>query len=212
MAFYDLGDSQFLVFLNNFISVANTNKTTLGMTAMDITNLTTLKAAYQTALDAKAAAAEAAKSATQAKVEAKAEALGKVRFWANQFYANPSVTPSLRLLLGLPAHDTTPSPAPVFTPNQVSASGYSNGTNVIKWKPNGNTYGVTYTIEYSRNNGVTWQAAGTSTARQFRHTGQPAQPTLYRVKATRRTITSAPSDPVALYFTSGPEVPLQIAA
>lgn len=205
-------DAEFLVWMTHFTTVTGANADTLGLSSAQQTALVNAKNGYATGLAGRQAAADAAKTATLAKEEAKATALELVRTWANQWQSNPAIPRTLIAELGLPVRETKPSPRPIFTPSQLSATGFSNGVNKIRWHRNGNLPGCTFIVEFSRNGGTTWTIAGVTAKARFEHTGQPPLPTLYRVRTERRGLQSPPTDPVALFFEGEESVPLQVAA
>lgn len=208
----DMSDADFLVFYNNLTTVAAANVTPLGLSPADVTTLNTAKTNYTNGLNGRVAAADAAKAATITKNSTKVAALNLVRLWANQWQNDPAVSDELKSQLGLPIHDETPSPRPIFTCTQLSATGYSNGVNKMRWFRNGNLYGASFVVEFSRDNGTTWSIAGVSTKASFDHLNQPPVATLYRVRTERRGLSSPPTDPVALFFEGGETIQLQQAA
>jgi hypothetical protein len=210
--YYNMPDAEFLAWMTNFTNVTGANTGALGLSPSQQTALVNAKNAYSNGLIGRQNAADAAKAATLTKDAAKDAALELVRTWANQWQNNPAIPKTLIQQLGLPVRDTTPSPRPIFTPSQLSATGFSNGVNKIRWNRNGNQSGCTFVVEYSRNNGTTWAIAGVTNKARFDHTGQPPKATLYRVRAERRGQQSPPTDPVALFFEGDDSVQLQLAA
>lgn len=77
---------------------------------------------------------------------------------------------------------------------------YSNGTNELRWKRNGNQQGTTYYVQFTTDLGATWQTAGITTKTKFDHMGQtPGQRIGYRVTALRADRQSLPTATVWVY-------------
>ena len=87
------------------------------------------------------------------------------------------------------------------TPTKLSAVGYSNGVNVLKYKGNNVPGKVSYIVEAKKNGEADWVMIGTAQKQSFRHEGvTPGQPYQYRVRAqATRGLVSAWSNTAAVY-------------
>ncbi len=187
-SYNNMPDAQFLTFAENFVSVAELNATPLGIDEGQIGQMTTALNQYGSALTGQANAHDAAKAATITKKAKKAAMLDIVRLYANQWQANPSISSTLKQELGLPIHDTTPTPRPVFTPSDLYVRTICSGTNWLRWNRSGNFPYTSFEIQYSYDEPNAWQWLDVTTRSEFRHIGQtPGRAVYYRVRAKRPT-------------------------
>lgn len=183
-----MSDAQFLQFAQNFVEVAEANTTALGIDESVIGQMLTRLTQYGNALTARVSAFDAAKAATITKQGKKQQMLDIVRQYANQWQANPSISETLKQELGLPIHDKTPSPRPVFTPTDLYVRTICSGTNWLRWNRNGNYPQTVFEIQYSYDNPNSWEWLEVTTKSDFRHTDQtPGRVVYYRVRANRPT-------------------------
>lgn len=104
------GDTQFDVWLTNFVTYANANLVALGLVAADMTPITTAQTPWKTALGNNAAAQAAAQAARQAKDTARANVEAPVRALVRRLQASASVDNAERSALGITVPDTEPTP------------------------------------------------------------------------------------------------------
>ncbi|MCW5947360.1 MAG: fibronectin type III domain-containing protein [Fimbriimonadales bacterium] len=181
-------DAQFLQFAQNFLNVAESNSSALGLNEGQIGQMNSALGQYSTALTARTNAFDAAKAATTTKNTKKQSMLDLVRLYANQWQANPSISNTLKQQLGLPIHDNTPTPRPVFTPTDLYVRTICSGTNWLRWNRNGNFPQTVFEIQYSYDNPNSWEWLDVTTKSEFRHTDQtPGRVVYYRVRAKRPT-------------------------
>ncbi len=102
-------DSDFLAWLNAFISFATANSGPLGLISTDITAMQSAVSGYSTALGNRSSAQQAAQGATQAKDLARATAEKLFRRYARDLQNRPTVTNQQRAALGLRVRDTNPT-------------------------------------------------------------------------------------------------------
>jgi hypothetical protein len=147
----------------NFISVANANLATLGLVALDITNVTTKKTDYTTKLNSAIAKQAESKAATEAKNISKSGLVDNIRVLARQIQARPGVPSNLKEQLGLNIPEPSPSPSNPFPPTELSAAVVAAGLCNLKWNRNSNPQGTIFLIESSINPDTGWHIIGTTT-------------------------------------------------
>jgi hypothetical protein len=87
-------------------------------------------------------------------------------------------------------------------PQELSATGYSNGVNMLRFSGNNGAGRVTYTIEAKIGDSPTYAMIGTSKSQRFKHINvTPGMPVLYRIRAqTSRGWVSNWSNEAAVYL------------
>jgi hypothetical protein len=186
MSYNSMTDLELQLFVENLAAKAAQHLVQLKLSNSQMTNLNQKTQAYATALQAQTAAADAAKAATITKAESRQEILDLVRMHANQWQADPSVSDALKQELGLPVHDSKPTPRNVFVPADLIIRPTVSGTNLLRWKRNGNQPGAMFEIEYSLDAPGFWQYLDTSSRASYSHDGQtPGRAVYYRVRAKR---------------------------
>lgn len=183
----------------NYIAVANDNLVTLGLTATDITELTTEKTDYSTKLNEAIAKQAESKAATDAKNTSKSTLISKIRVLSKQIQAKPGVPDNIKEQLGLNVPDPTPYPINPVPPLDLTGSIGAGGLASIKWNRSSNPYGTTFLIELSNNYETGWAIVGTATKvtyelRLINTTGT----NFIRIKAQRNGITSEPSNVIIM--------------
>lgn len=179
----------------NFISVANANLATLGLVALDITNVTTKKTDYSTKLNSAIAKQAESKAATEAKNISKSGLVDNIRVLARQIQARPGVPPNLKEQLGLNVPDPTPSPVHPFPPVDLSGNIGVGGLANMKWNRNGNPQGTTFLIESSINPDTGWHIIGTTTKTTYETPlPEPVGHNFFRCKAQRGDLVSEVSN------------------
>ncbi len=198
----------------NFVDVAVLNSATLGLDLTEQGVLTTARDDFDAARTARANAAAAAIASTVDKNDNRAGVLALVGLYNNEWQANPTIPDTLIADLGLTVHDETPSEIGVFTPLNFFAEGNGNGDVKMKWSRNGNTWGCTFLIEASTDNGATWMLKTATTKSKLKLIGVTIQPTIYRVRAERNSEISGASSQSLVFGATGQveENPLTIAA
>ena len=119
-SFYPTTDTAFSLWLGNFITVANANLATLGLTAADITALTALKNDLDAKLTAEIAARAAVHAATTARRTSRTNANTQVAFRGKVIGANPNIPNALKEQLGLKVRDTTPTSTAPAAPTDLT--------------------------------------------------------------------------------------------
>lgn len=179
----------------NFIAVANANLATLGLVALDITNVTTKKTDYSTKLNTAIAKQAESKAATEAKNMSKSGLVDNIRVLARQIQARPGVPANLKEQLGLNVTDPTPTPSNPQQPTELNASIGLGGLCILKWNRNGNPQGTDFLIETSQNFSTGWQIVSTATKTSYE---LPLPSSIgqyfFRIKAQKGDLTSEASN------------------
>lgn len=85
-------------------------------------------------------------------------------------------------------------------PTELSAFGFSNGVNALKWKGNNSLGAVVYVVQAKIGASTDWVEVGTSTKQRFQHT--PVTPGIryeYRVFARAASADSNPTGTAVVY-------------
>lgn len=208
-SYYNMTEAEFRAWYANWATVAVANSIPLGLAPADVTAINTAKTNYANAVTNYIAARDAAQAATNVKNGAYGAAFALVQQWSNQWQANPGISDSLKLSLGLNLRDPNPSPRPIFPVTQLSGTGNSVGTVKLRWSRNGNLPGCSFIVQ-SRPVGGEWTFLTVTTRTRVAIMGQALEPTEYRVLTERRGILSEPSDPVVVYSNEGGGTGLQL--
>lgn len=204
-------DDAFSTALQDFAVACDANKVALGLTAPNLANIAGKTTAFATSLSAHVAAKNAAESARETKDENRAAAKEMVSQWAKTFRANPAVSNALLAILQVAPHSVPAVKSPPTVPLTLTATSDGNGNIKLAWKRNGNIPNTQFIIEYQTGPAEAWVQLGTSLKRTFDTTWAPGTYVAFRVIATRRGITSAPSTPFVLWNGES-EVALKLAA
>jgi hypothetical protein len=105
-------DAGLLAWSAHFSELITDSPTSYGLTAPNATQLASYQSAYATAYAAAVNADTRGKSTIFAKNQARVNLVAYVRTLARQIQGMSTVTNQQRLDLGLPVHDTVPSPIP----------------------------------------------------------------------------------------------------
>ncbi len=199
--FYRLTDSDLRSWMANFVTQCNYLGGSLGLNASDLAAIQAAADDFGAQLEALEVARTLAKSTTIDKDVQRDSTETTVRKYANRFRANPNVTDSMLVALGLPDRNTA-STVPLYVPTSLEAVSAATGRNVLKWKRAGNKPGATFVVEVRFGNGD-WVLAGATPSAIFESEGNPVgTPTFYRVYAQRDGRRSDYSEVVALYAQS----------
>jgi len=105
-----VSDTDFTVWMQNFISYANANLSAIGLTAADLTPIQNAEAAWETAYTANVTAQAQAQSTRQAKDDARSEQVSLVRALVARIQASKTVTDAQRQALQLNVRSATRTP------------------------------------------------------------------------------------------------------
>lgn len=206
-----LSDAQLVTFIAQAGAAFTPTPANYGLTAAQVTALTTAGTDLDTSITAATAAEAAFRSAIQDKNTKREAALSNVQLCAGLMYATPNIKASTIAAAGFQPHDTSPTPILPQEPTALVAFPNANGTTFLSWERNGNPYGVEFVIETSPDGAAWTQSAVTKKKSYTMDNCPPGVAKWFRVKATNRGLTSVASTAVAIYD-SGETVQLQIAA
>lgn len=185
----------------NFASVATANATILNLSSGQTSMFNALANAFEDAYEESQAAKVTAKAKVGQKDSIRRSSETVFRNAAKMIGANMDVTAELKGDLGLKT--TTTPVAPINPPTDLSATGFANGGNILKWKRNGNSKNSTFLIEARIGSSINWTFVAITTKTTFTHSGQtPGQQITYRVISQRAETQSLPSNLAVVY---GPE-------
>ena len=198
--YFPVKETEFTVWLGNFVTVVNANLATAGLVAADLTPITTL----QTSLSANISDVEAKKaalaSATQTKDATKEAVIQKVRALVNRIQANAAVTAALKAQMGITTRDGSHYPQSPVVPNQLMAELLSDGSIELDWNRNGNSPGTQFVIECRVLPSANWQLLNVVTKTSFLHSGHAIGAGLeYRIKARKGNETSIASNVAVIH-------------
>lgn len=205
-------DDQYGPWIINFASVATANATLLNLSVGQTSTLTGLATAFENAQITNTAAKLAAKGAASAKRGMRQASEDQFRVTAKVINANPNIPSTLKSELGI---NVTPTPVgPVVPPIDLTAVGYANGQNRLKWKRGTNAPNTGYLIEASYGDSGEWSFVAMSTATRYTHMDQtPGVKVTYRVISQRAGVQGGSSNEAIVYGVgSAPVLTLHEAA
>ncbi len=197
---------------NNFIQTVDANQTVLGMTAAKVSALNLLVVNFGNGIDSANAARDAAKTATEDKNDARSALKSSISSYAKIWRGNSAVPDSLLTNLQLPAHNTPPTTVNPQIPTDLSYSVNASNVVTLKWKANGNKFGVIYIIETAEGLAGPWTIFELTGQRKFEFIATPGETMCFRIIARRNGKSSAPSTPITLWGGGSGETTLSIAA
>lgn len=191
-------DALFQQWTSNFANVALANAADLGLTPAQTARIQAAANAFKDTYQASQDAKTILRARVGAKLSAREEAEEVFRSYGAMILSNPEVSPGLKGSLGMKANRTQ---GPPLTPvTDLSAAGYSNGGNVLRWNRNGNTDRTIFLIEAQYEGSLEWRFVGTTSRVRFVHADQvPGVPIVYRVTSRRGETQSLPSNLAPVY-------------
>jgi len=182
---YPTNDKEFSAWIGNFLTVANANLATLGMTAVDITTLQALKTDLDARIAAEVTTKDAAKAATAAKETSRKAINTAASFRAKVITANPALPNALKEQLGVTVRSVKTITPPV-PPTALVVAPDATGNNALSWTGKGNKAGTQYIVEVKKSQHGAFHFVGVTTKTKYDHKAQkPGSPAIYRVKALR---------------------------
>jgi len=203
-------DAQYNDWGQNFSTVCTANAVALGLSAGELTEISGASSDFDNAYVTSETAKNAARGAVAMKDEARVETTEVYRRYARQFLADPSLPLSLLADLGL--NVGSGGAGPVSVPTELSAVGYDNGENKLRWNRNGNVATTIFVVEARIGNEGEWFFVDVTTKTRFTHDGQtPGTEVFYRVYAQRAGSQSGYSN-IAVVYSDGGDAALSVAA
>lgn len=204
-------DLELIAALQNALPVINTNKTTLGLSAQQVTDLTNVCNTYFTQYQTMLTAKQAAKSAATTKDTNKRTAKNAYLAWAKQWRANANIPDALLEQIFVAPHQTPKSTAPPATPTNLQALADMHGQIELRFSKNGNKQGTQFIIETRDSATADWALIGVTTKSKYTFSAPVGEYIAMRVTASRGDQLSVPSVPTILWD-NGAGNTLQIAA
>jgi hypothetical protein len=204
-------DAEFVAAMQAALPLINSNKTTLGMTTQQVTDLTTLCNTYIANYNAAITAKAAAKAAVSLKNTARKSATGSMFSYVKVWRANTAVPDSLLTQLFCAPHNSTPTSTPPVTVTELVALASAQGEVQLKWKRGTNKQGTQFVVERRASASADWEFDGVTTKASYATEWAPGDYVAYRVISVRSGKTSAPSAPVSLWDNDS-SATLQLAA
>lgn len=172
-----------------------------GLTAPELTGLTTKKTTLQTAYTAQLAAEAAFRAAVDATQAAQADASTTLRNLGRAANGNSTMTDFYRDASGLTIRDTTPTPGDLPIVADLAVVGRPNGNNFLDWSvPAGTVSGITWEVQASPGVGQDFVICGTTSRTDFLHEAAGAGVhRIYRVIAKRGNRRGEPGNEAAVY-------------
>lgn len=195
-----LSNSEFRDLLNEILAKADGNAAEYFLTQSQLDELKTVRSTITTDITDQATKQAAAKAATSKLGQTRKNADKLVSLVKRTMKANAGFTSDKYVDLGFDADDLTLTVSVPQTPLDLSVKGFSNGTNELKYKRNGNKATTIFIIEAKIGDAANYSIIGTTTKTNFRHTGQkPGLKILYRVRAQNADQYSEYSNEAVIY-------------
>lgn len=190
-------DAHLVGWYNNFAANCAENADELGLSPDEVEAIFQASRRLDQDLLALQEAHAAYRAAVAKKDTTRSETVEFARIYARIFKANPGVTPSLQMRLGIVSSAPSSAVVPV---NNLVADGDGNGVIALRWDRNGNSRGTSFLVEYRAYADGEWRTAGVTTKTRFKHTGQVVGRTLaYRITSIRSDEVSIPCPVVLAY-------------
>lgn len=193
-----VGDNELQMWATVFYNAALIHRVELGLTEEEVEEIGALASELKVKLREQAAAHRNAIAATTAKDTTKSALTEKLRDAARTSRANKA-SGTILTSIGIGPINPKTRPQPQ-RPLDLIATAYTNGTNLLRWKPGGNKPRTVYVIEVMNAETERWKMIASTTKCSFRHYGQePGYTQWYRVTASRSGNLGIPSASVVVY-------------
>ena len=201
-------EQDLIAWANNFVTVAMANLVALGLTASDLNTVSGGVADMSANLDTIHALKTQLEAQTVDKNENRHILESSARGLVKTIQANPGVSDSLKVRLGLPVASGVRDHSAPITPASLLATPHADGTNIVQWHRNGNKPTTAFVVLAKPVTGTggtvtddEWTIVGATMGSRFKHTGQtPGAPMAYRVLASRAGRNSNPTSAVTVYY------------
>jgi hypothetical protein len=205
-------DADLVAALQQILPIVSAQKTTLNMTAQQVTDLTNLANGYIAQYGAMNTARAAAKSATASKDTSRRTMANSLYSYVKQWRANPAVSDALLAqLLCAPRNNGGGSSTTPNMPTDLTAFANGLGDIQLKWKPNGNKSRTVYLIQTRSSAAGAWTTIDAVTKTSYETSATPGEYIAFRLIATRGGKASNPSISVSLWENGNSET-LRLAA
>ena len=185
-------DTIYRDWLANFLTVANANLATLGLTDTDIKPLQVEKPLFDDAITNAETLQAQAKAATEKKNNVRKSSETKARAIVKRIQAKTDVPPELKKQLQITGPGETPAPPTVpYTPKNLVVNVVGIGANELKWERNGNINTIIFIVEAQIDDAKDFVQIFSTRKTNYTHSGLPSGTKIsYRVKALHGEISS----------------------
>ncbi|HEX8367191.1 MAG TPA: hypothetical protein VF604_01370 [Pyrinomonadaceae bacterium] len=198
--YYPSGNAEFLIWLENFITVADANKAAFGFTAADIAELQAFRDELTQKVNDKTAKQEAAKASVTAMNQTRRAVNEKIGVHNKVLKTNKTLDASLLESLGLTVNGANSTPIVPVAPTDLFVEGRSNGINYLRFKRSGNKAAVNFIIEAKIGAATQFIFVTVTKKTRFEHKNQtPGVRVVYRVKAMHGDSESTYSNDAIVY-------------
>lgn len=195
----NLSHGEFKIALDQLVAEAGGNPAEFDLSPAEIDALQAGSETLNTDIKDQAAKAAASKAATTKLTETR-KTLNTLFAKARRRAKDSGAAPDRLVAAGIQPDDKIKSKIPVYDPQDLVASGSSNGTHTTKWDKNGNQDGTLYNVEVLLGAAADFVLVGTTTVPHFEHKNQkPGVKAVYRVRAQRGDDFSDYSNEASLY-------------
>lgn len=194
-----MSDAELLAWAQNFVAVANVNPVPYGATAAQVQALEGLADDLRGKVAARQTAEDAAKAATMAQNDSRSALVPDASYLNTIIKANKNVSDANKAALGIDVPKPRTKTAPT-RPEDLTANGFEDGRNVLKWNRAGNKPNTVYIIEYKKGAAADFAYLATTTETKYTQVdAKPGEHCAYRVKAQRAGQESTWSNEAVVY-------------
>lgn len=198
--FADMNDAQLTAWATNFAGVVGAAPADYGLTAAQVTELENTGEHLQAKMTSRVAAEDAARAAVAAQKAGRAALEPLCTYYNTIIKANPSISDAQKSAAGIDVKKPPTHTAPAM-PTGLTANGFENGTNVLRWERAGNKPSTQFIVECRAAAETAFEYLGTTTEITYTHTGAtPGKQCAYRVKAQRAGEESQYSNVAVVYM------------
>lgn len=198
--YYELNNAEFLIWLNNLITIIIANRANLPITQAQIDALVARRDSHETKLNKQLAAERAAESATRDITDDRVLSNAEVSFINTTFKIDKSIPRELLIEMGINPNEGRTSPAP-NQPLDLTVAPNAAGFNELRWNRSDNKPNTIFVIEAQIGDAPDWTYVFSTSEAKYTHEGQkPGVQVAYRVKATRKGESSPYSSVAVAYF------------
>jgi hypothetical protein len=192
-------DAEMVMWLGNIIAVGGANPDVYGLTHAQIADLTAKRDDLQASMSLRATADDAAKAAFVEQRTNRVRANTLASYLNISVKINPNVTTANKEAIGI-AMPKPPSKTPPVRPEDLTAKGFEDARNVLRWKRAGNKPKTQFIVECKRAGETDFEYLATTTETKYEHRGAtPGERCAFRVKAQRGGEESTYSNEASVY-------------
>lgn len=194
-----MSDVELISWMMNFVTVATVDPAKYGVTAAQVSNISTKATELSTKMLERQTAEDALKSAVAAQKAGRESVEPDVSYLNTIIKANPAISDADKQAIGIEPNKP-PTHSPPSRPEELTANGFEDGRNVLKWKRAGNKQSTQFIIECKKGNETEFTYLNTTTETTYTQLGAtPGMRCVYRVKAKRSGEESTYSNEASVY-------------